>query len=56
MKALLLALLLLIVAPCIAQGVAAVTALKVRIEAPELDKSLLLDKLNQHGSDHRLKV
>jgi len=28
---------------------------KVKIEATELDKAMLLDKLNHHGADHGLK-
>ncbi len=31
-----------------------VTELKVKIEATELDKIVLLQKLNEHGSDHQL--
>jgi len=30
-------------------------AVKIKIDSSELDKSLLLEKLNQHGADHGLK-
>jgi hypothetical protein len=45
------ALLFLLVVPCLSQDHSTISATKVRIEAPELDKSLLLDKLNQNGLD-----
>jgi hypothetical protein len=31
------------------------TALKLKIEAPELDRRMLLDRLNSHGSEHGMK-
>jgi hypothetical protein len=31
-----------------------VTEIRVKIEAPESDKFLLLDKLNEHGANHHL--
>jgi hypothetical protein len=48
------AVLLLTISPCVAHG-GGVTTIKVRIDAPELDKALLLDKLNSHGADHHLR-
>ena len=45
-----------IVAPALAQTTAPSTrTLKVRIEATEHDKRLLLDKLQQHGREHQLE-
>ena len=32
-----------------------ITTLKVKIEAPELDKSIFIKKLNEHGADHNLR-
>lgn len=53
MKLCTLAILLLLAAlPCFAQAPPKEATLKVRIEATALDKSLLLDKLNDNGKDH----
>jgi hypothetical protein len=38
----------------IGQSQAQLILLKVKIEATELDKSVLVKKLNEHGIDHRL--
>jgi len=40
---------------CIAQGKIAADLLKVKIEAPELDKRILMDKLQEHGAENGLK-
>jgi hypothetical protein len=40
---------------CLAQSKAQVTVLKVRIEAPELDKRMLLDRMESHAADRGLK-
>ncbi len=45
--------LLAIAVPSLAQTSA--TAIRVKIEATELDKKLLFDKLNEHGPGHRMK-
>ena len=37
------------------QSQAQAPLLKVKIEATELDKSVLIKKLNQHGADHSLR-
>jgi len=47
-------LLLLAALPCFAQAPAKGEALKVRLEGTELDKSLLLEKLNDNGKDHHM--
>jgi hypothetical protein len=47
-------LILLVAVPCFAQAPAGGAVLKVRIEATEIDKNLLLDKLNEHGKDHHM--
>jgi hypothetical protein len=39
----------------LAQGSPALTTAKVKIEAPELDRRMLLQKLNAHGVDHGIK-
>ena len=46
--------LLLAALPCFAQAPARDVPLKVRLEGTELDKSLLLEKLNDHGKDHHM--
>ena len=56
MRTCLVALLLILALPCAAaQTKPMPKTVKVKIEATELDKTLLLDKLNQHGADHGLK-
>ena len=40
---------------CLAQHIPAGTAIKVKIEANQWDKDLLLKKLNDHGADHGMK-
>ena len=49
-----LAVLLLACAPCFAQAPLQGVTLKVRVEANEFDKKLLLEKLNDNGKDHHL--
>lgn len=53
-RALLSVLLLLALAPTPARP-ATDTTLRVRIEATELDKKILLEKLNDNGKSHHLK-
>jgi hypothetical protein len=43
------------VVPCLAQTKSATETVKVKIEATELDRLMLLDKLNASGKDHHLK-
>jgi hypothetical protein len=50
-----IALLLLCVQLCFAESKPQPTVLKIKIEAPELDKRLLLEKLELHAADHKLK-
>jgi len=38
-----------------AQNKPATPIFKVKIEATELDRQMLLEKLNAHGADHHLK-
>jgi len=40
---------------CLAQASNSQRPLKIKIEATELDRRMLVDKLNSHGADHRLK-
>lgn len=40
---------------CLAQAKPAPEIVKVKIEATELDRLMLLDKLNVHGNDHQMK-
>ena len=42
-------------APVVARPVTADTTLHVRIEATELDRKLLIEKLNDNGKSHHLK-
>jgi len=55
MRALCLGILLVLVPPCLAQNKSQTAVVKVKIEATEWDKNLLLDKLGKHGLDHGLK-
>lgn len=55
MRTFLIAFLLGVVVTSLAQTPPATTTLKVKIEATEMDKALLLSKLNQHGPSHGLK-
>lgn len=41
--------------PALSRTKPSVTVIKVKIEATELDKAMLLDKLNKHGKGHGLK-
>jgi hypothetical protein len=54
MKLLGATLLLLLPAVCVAQCKTVTATLKVKIEASESDKKLLLKKLNDHGCSHAL--
>jgi hypothetical protein len=48
--------LLLALAPfCLAQSKSQATEVKVKIEATELDRKMLLEKLNANGAGHQLK-
>jgi len=47
-------LLLLAAAPSLAQVPPKEATLRVRVEATELDKNLLLEKLNDNGKDHHM--
>jgi hypothetical protein len=49
------ALFLVLAVPSLAQTKPDTQTVKVKIEATELDRSLLLSKLNAHGPDHGLK-
>jgi hypothetical protein len=55
MKALGFGLLLLVASQSVAQTAKVPSLVKLKIEASEMDKSLLLEKLNQHGSGHGLR-
>jgi hypothetical protein len=55
MKPLLMVLLLLLVIPCLARKKGPPEIVRVKVEATEWDKALLLDKLGRHGLDHGLK-
>jgi len=48
-------LLALAITPGIARAATADTTLQVRVEGTELDKKLLLEKLNDNGKSHHLK-
>ncbi len=47
-------LLLLAAVPCFAQALPEGATLKVRVEATALDKSLLMEKLNDNAKDHHM--
>lgn len=49
------AVLLLCIQFCFAQTKPQPTVLKIKIDAPELDKRWLLESLESHGADHELK-
>jgi hypothetical protein len=55
MRALFVFSLLLLAGPLVAEANDQSTVLKIKVGAPELDKSLLLTKLNAHGADHGLR-
>jgi len=40
---------------CLAQAKPVIETVKVTIEATELDRLMLLEKLNAHGKDHQMK-
>jgi len=54
MKATVAVFLLALAIPCFGQSNAHLKPVTVKIEATELDKAMLLSKLNEHGKDHGL--
>lgn len=46
---------LLFLVCCLADVAVGQQALKVKIEATELDRKMLVEKLNEHGASHHLK-
>ena len=55
MKSLRHLLVLLIFSCCFAQFTMGQQTLRVRIDAKEFDRALLIQKLNEHGADHHIK-
>lgn len=51
----LLASMLMVALCCAAQSPPATKTIRVKIEATELDRRMLLEKLNAHGADHGMK-
>lgn len=55
MRVLAVGFLVAVALPCWAETKPSAQTVRVKIEATELDKRLLLEKLNRHGPDHGLK-